>query len=171
MQPGDNYTIRRFAPDDAPTYKLMRLEALQTEAGMFGSSVAREAAFPDELWRERLANPHAAFFGLYDGNELIGITGILVADKEKPDTALMVASYIRKAYRGMGLSAMLYAARIAWAKAHGIKRIEVAHRASNAASKGANAKFGFKYTRSEPREWMDGSKEDILYYELKTPNP
>ena len=171
MLPGDNYTIRRFTSDDAPTYKHMRLEALQTEAGMFGSSHSREAAFADELWRERLANPHAAFFGLYDGNELIGITGILVADKEKPDTALMVASYIRKAYRGMGLSAMLYAARIAWAKAHGIKRIELAHRASNAASKGANAKFGFKYTRSEAREWLDGGKEDIVYYELKTPNP
>ncbi len=144
----------------------MRLEALQNEAGMFGSTYAREAAFSDAQWMERIANPNSACLGLYYKNELIGITGI-IRDHEQEDLGHMVQSYIRKAHRGKGLSTLFYKVRLDWAREHKLKRIQVGHKASNMASKAANQGFGFKYTHSEPRIWPDGSTEDILYYELE----
>jgi RimJ/RimL family protein N-acetyltransferase len=164
--PENQYTIRQFMPEDVEQYKSMRLEALQQDRGMFCNSYEYEASFPQEQWTARLSNPDRACFGLYCGNELIGITGIVVADKEKPDEAHMTQSYIRKEYRGKGLSILLYEARLAWAKAHQIKCLKIGHRASNLASRAANQHYGFTHTHSEPNTWPDGKTEDMFYYEL-----
>lgn len=144
----------------------MRLEALQKEPGNFGNSYAMEASFPEETWMARLTNPVGACFGLYCENILIGITGIVVTEKDKPHEAYMTQSYIRKEHRGKWLSQMLYNARIHWAKQHGIKSLIVGHRESNIASKRANQHFGFIYSHSEPRTWPDGVLENMLYYRL-----
>lgn len=164
--PEKQYTIRQFSPEDVAQYKSIRLEALQLDRGMFCSSYEYESAFSREQWLARVSNPVGACFGLYYGDELIGITGVVVADKEKPDEAYMTQSYIRKAYRGKGLSKMLYEARLAWAKEHQIKYLKIGHRASNLASKAANQHYGFIYTHSEPNAWPDGQTEDMFYYEL-----
>lgn len=117
------YSIRQLVPADVEAYKAMRLEALQKEPGNFGNSYDMEAAYPEETWVMRLANPAVACFGLYHENTLIGITAIVVTDKEKPQEAYMTQSYIRKEHRGKGLSQLLYNARINWAKQHGIKAL------------------------------------------------
>lgn len=164
--PEKKYSTRQFLPVEVAQYKSMRLEALQLDRGMFGNSYEYEAAFPEEQWLARITNPNGACFGLYYGDELIGITGIVVANEEKPDVAYMTQSYIRQAYRGRGLSKLLYEARMEWAKAHQIKCLKIGHRASNQASRSANQHYGFIYTHSEPRTWPDGNTEDMFYYEL-----
>jgi GNAT superfamily N-acetyltransferase len=164
--PEIQYTIRQFFSKDVEQYKAMRLEALQLNCGMFGNSYEYEAAFPQEQWIARVSNPNGACFGLYYSDELIGITSIIVADEEKPDEAYMTQSYIRKEYRGRGLSRLLYEARLEWAKAHQIKCLKIGHRANNLASKAANQHYGFNYTHAEPRNWPDGNTEDMFFYEL-----
>jgi GNAT superfamily N-acetyltransferase len=164
--PKKQYTIRQFLPEDVAQYKSMRLEALQLDCGMFGNSYEYEAGFPQEQWLARVNNPNGACFGLYYGDELIGITGVVVTDEEKPGEAYMTQSYIRRVYRGKGLSKLLYEARMEWAKAHQIKYLKIGHRASNHASRSANQHYGFIYTHSEPRTWPDGTIEDMFYYEL-----
>lgn len=159
------FSIRQFSPPETGAYKAIRLEALQLEPGMFGNSYAMEAALTEQEWLERITAPGNARFGLYHLTELIGLTGI-VADKEKPGEAYMTQSYIRKAYRGRGLSRLLYQARIEWAKANAVKRLIIGHKESNIISKAANQHFGFVYTHSENREWPDGSNQPMLYYEL-----
>src|SRR4051812_41300946 len=109
------YTIRQFTTNDLEAYKSMRLEALQLERGMFGNSYELEASFPDEQWLARINNPVGACFGLYYGDELMGITGIVVTEPDKPEEAYMTQSYIRKVYRGKGLSKILYDIRLEWA--------------------------------------------------------
>ncbi|OJW81377.1 MAG: hypothetical protein BGO69_13855 [Bacteroidetes bacterium 46-16] len=162
----NSYDIRPFTTAEAGLYKAMRLEALELEAGMFGSNLAHELAFSDEQWLSRITNPDAGCFGLFHGDELIGITGIVIDNKERPEDAQMTQSYIRKAYRGKGLSRMLYDIRLQWAREHGIKRLLIGHRASNHASKAANQHYGFTYIHSETRTWGDGETMDNLYYEL-----
>lgn len=158
--------MRQFLPEDAMRYKAIRLEALQLEADKFSNSYAMEAAYPDAHWHGRLDNPKSAFWGLYAGNELVGLTGIAI-QPDRPDTAYMGQSYIRKEHRGKKLSRMLYDARIAWARGHGLKRLTIGHRAINASSKAAIQHFGFCYTHSETRLWPpDNLPDDILYYEL-----
>lgn len=159
------YTIRAFLGNEADIYKAMRLEALQLEPGMFGNSYAYEAGLDDDYWVNRITADHCAVFGLFYEKELIGITGI-IKDKEKHEEAYMTQSYIRNAYRGKGLSHMLYDIRLEWARSFGIKRLVIGHRQSNMVSKSANQHYGFKYTHKESRTWPDGVTEDMCYYEL-----
>ncbi len=160
------YTIRPFTVKDTMAYKAVRLEALQREPGMFCSSYATEAAFTDEQWQGRIMGSNQSRFGLYYGEELIGITGIIIEDAAREE-AYLTHSYIRKEHRGKGLSRLLYEARIAWAKERGIKRLLISHRASNTASMKANQKFGFRYTHKSSQTWPpDGTVEDLLHYEL-----
>ena len=144
----------------------MRLEALQKEANVFGSTYAREVAFDDAQWMDRISNPNSICLGLFHNDELIGITGV-VTDTEDKELGHMVQSYIRKEHRGKGLANLFYEARLNWARDRKLKRIQVGHKESNLASKAANQRFGFSYTHREPRTWPDGSTEDILYYELE----
>jgi GNAT superfamily N-acetyltransferase len=161
-----DYNIRQFTLEEYLNYKAMRLEALKNEPGMFGNSYVFESEFTDIQWKERVANPSGACFGLYSYKELIGITSIII-DKEKAHEAYMTQSYIQKTYRRIGLSRMLYQARLEWAKKRNLKRLIIAHKRSNVASKNANQHFGFKYTHQEVRNWLDASIEPMIYYELK----
>lgn len=162
----NNYIIRQFTIADVDAYKRIRLEALEKEPGMFGNSHAMEAALPQEDWNNRITLPGNARFGLYCKDELVGLTGIL-CNAEKPTEAYMTQSYIRKAHRGKGLSAMLYDARITWAKENGVKVLTIGHRKSNHASRAANQKYGFVYSHSETRNWPDGATEEMLHYALE----
>lgn len=161
-----SYTIRQFTAADVSIYRAIRLEALQTEPGFFGNSYATELAYANEQWLARITNPYGACFGLYHLNDLIGITAIIILDKDKAHTAYMTQSYIRPAHRGKGLSKLLYNARLQWAREQGIVRLLIGHRRSNISSMKANQKFGFRYTHSESRTWPDGITEDMLHYEL-----
>jgi len=160
------YTIRRFTPADVHIYKAIRLEALQTEPGMFGNSYDMEAAMPSSAWQERVIDRGAARFGLYHGNELVGTASVVVVNKDIPYEGYMTQSYIKRSYRGMGLSQMLYDARIRWAREHGITQLIIGHRRINEASRRANQRNGFIYTHSEPKLWPDGATDDMLYYKL-----
>ncbi len=161
------FSIRRFLPHDWEAYKAIRLEALQHEPGVFGNPYAKEAAYEDSVWQERLRNPRVASFGLYSGNEtLVGLTSIS-STAEQPDEAYLSQSYIRKEFRGQGLSGLLYDVRLAWARAQVVRLLHIGHRRSNEASKRANQRYGFQFSRSEPRIWPDGGREDMLYYTLR----
>jgi GNAT superfamily N-acetyltransferase len=161
-----SFSIHRFVPEEMAAYRAIRLEALEEEPGMFGNSYATEAAYEDQVWRARLENPFVACFGLYRLKHLIGLTSI-VSDEDKPEEAYMTQSYIRKPFRGRGLSRMLYDARFEWARERGIKRLIIGHRESNIISKAANQRYGFKYSHRIARLWPDGGKEDMLYYTLE----
>jgi len=146
-------------------YRSMRLEALQLECGMFGNSYEHEASFTEQQWLERVCEQANACFGLYSDDDLIGITGI-VTKGYPPGIAYLTQSYIRKQYRGLGLSRLLYEARFHWARQHNICQLVVGHRKNNLVSKSANQHYGFVYTHSEARTWPDGITEDMLYYKL-----
>jgi RimJ/RimL family protein N-acetyltransferase len=159
------YSIRRFIPEEWNIYKSMRLEALQSDPGMFGNSYATESSYEDFIWKDRLANPRVACFGLYEDDELIGLTSIF-SETDQTEDAYMTQSYIRREHRGRKLSRFLYSARLAWAREQGIKQVIVGHRESNLVSKAANQRFGFEYSHRVARIWPDGSEEDMVYYTM-----
>ena len=157
--------LKLASQDNWEAVRAIRLEALQSEPGVFGSSYTRESAYDEARWRAWCAGPGKVVFLLHDGEALIGLTGV-VAHRDDPTTALCIASYLKPAYRGRKLSRLFYQARIDWARAQGFARLVVGHRASNLPSMHANQAFGFQETHREPHTWPDGTEELEIYYEL-----
>lgn len=106
---------------------------------------------------------------IYHAQTAIGMTGVSVfRDDPTGKTAIFWGSWLEPDFRGAGLSDLMYKTRIKWAKEHpGIERIIVSHRASNLASKYANQKHGFVYTKTHEKIWADGATEGEICYELK----
>jgi RimJ/RimL family protein N-acetyltransferase len=166
METTSNITLRQFAPEDWQTFKAIRLEALVKDGWFFGSTYEIESTRTDDMWHNRLSNGGSAIWGLYDGDECIGLTGLYIKADE-PDTVMFMASYIRSEYRRKGLSKLYYQTRLAWAREHGFKKARIGHREGNEPSKAANQKFGFRYTHSELMKWPDGTESTDVYYVLE----
>jgi RimJ/RimL family protein N-acetyltransferase len=161
-------TIRALDASEWRALREIRLFALQTEPGVFFASYDGELALADDEWQRRIAGVGCIIFGLFAGNDLIGITGV-VADRDDPTgkTAVLVMSYIRPEYRGRGLTAILYEARLKWiASQPQFTRTIVSHRASNEASARAIRQHGFILIDRIPRTWPDGTDDDEVRYTL-----
>jgi len=162
IEMGD-YKIRQLDESEAQLYKSMRLEAIQAEPAMFRVSTPAEAALTDVDWSNRLKYPRGVFV-LFKNDQPIGMTSILVTNEME---GYLGQSYIKKEYRGLGLSGLLYKIRMAWAAKLQLERLTTSHRESNTISKAANQRSGFKYTHRQAIDWLDGTSEDVLYYMLK----
>ena len=161
--------LRELTVADWPALRALRLRALQSEPGVFFTPYAREVEHDEAAWRA-LATGDAAHqvFGLFDAGKLVGMSGVF-RDRDDPSgrTAVFGMSYIMPAYRGTGLVARLYAARLAWARAHPeFVRVVVGHRRSNEPSRRAITRSGFRPTGTRPHHWPDGSDEDYVAYEM-----
>ncbi|WP_068397663.1 GNAT family N-acetyltransferase [Pedobacter cryoconitis] len=162
----NNYSLQRLLPAQWEDYKSIRLEALQTNPAMFGSSYLKESAYSQGEWVSFLENDKRAIFALYAMEALIGLTGVIL-DKDEATNAVLFASFIKPEYRGKGLTKLFYQARIDWAQSKNCKLITVSHRAGNEISKAANQRFGFKYVNSKNVDWPDGTYADELFYSLQ----
>lgn len=150
--------------NDWRVYREIRLRALQTNPEVFCSTYAREVAWTEEQWQERLNDRRCAIFGVYCADELVGMTGIY---KNEAGQGVLWGSWLDPRVRGKGASEAMYRARLAWAREQGVQCILVSHRESNEASRRANQRHGFRWTHSAPRTWPDGKEELELCYELR----
>lgn len=162
-------TIRLFSPEQWQDFRTIRLMQLKHDGHLFYRTYDWSAAQPETYWRDMLTKQDEAVWGVYDENELIGMTGIYVRDEDRT-TATLWGSWLRPNYRGGGLSDVLYRTRIDWATAHPtVTRIITSHKGTNTPSQRANQRHGFVYTHTAERVWGDGSTEDEPFYELLLP--
>ncbi|HTD32743.1 MAG TPA: GNAT family N-acetyltransferase [Candidatus Elarobacter sp.] len=161
-------TVRALDPSEWRAFRDLRLHALRTEPGVFASSYATEAHLDEAEWRRRIGGEDGQAFGAFDGERLVGITGVVTArDDPSGRSAMLVMSYLLPEYRGLGLSARFYEARLAWLRARPrFEHAVVSHRRSNEVSCRANQRFGFVLVAAEPTRWPDGAVEDEIIYEL-----
>lgn len=159
-----DFTVQQLTQDDWKIYRDLRLEALTLHPEYF-QPTQDEFKFKEEDWKKRLSNPDSATFGVFKGDQLIGITGIFKAPHSSE--AHLVSSYIRKDFRQMGLSRLFYEARINWAKARkDISKLIIEHSQDNIPSRKAHQKYGFKYVKTYDETWPDGSTRPCMVYEL-----
>jgi GNAT superfamily N-acetyltransferase len=161
-------SIRQLVSEDWAEYRDIRLEALAKVPGYFCPS-RDEFKFEPSDWINRLSDKNAASFGLFVGQKLIGITGI-VMDRQSPDSrcAFLVSSYIKEEHRRQGFSKQLFDARIAWARGRGnINTLLLEHRDDNFAAHRSHQKYGFEFLKSYLEEWPDGQTRLCLVYQLR----
>ncbi len=163
-----NILIKQIRESDWQDFRGIRLKALKSDPKVFGSNYEREKNNSKQDWKDWISEKQQAIFFIYDGEKLIGMTGVFVPqDTVAKSTAHLWGSWLEPEYRRKGISNLMYKTRIDWAKNQPeVRRIVVSHRESNAASKFANQKHGFVETDRKEKEWSDGTSEDEIFYEL-----
>ncbi|WP_340697275.1 GNAT family N-acetyltransferase [Cellulosimicrobium funkei] len=117
-------TVARIRPDDWRELRDVRLRALADAPSAFGSTLAREAAFPDGVWRERAAQGRTllARTALDDGRladgdpagndrspgPVVGIAAV-VPSPDDATVAELVSVWVEPGARGSGVAASLLA--------------------------------------------------------------
>ncbi|MBV8511131.1 MAG: GNAT family N-acetyltransferase [Xanthobacteraceae bacterium] len=165
----DELIVRALALAEWDAFRNLRLAALKDAPGAFATSYADAVKRAPETWQSLVSGPANQIFGLFDGAQLVGITGAFAwPDDASEETATLVMSYIVPAYRGRCLSGLLYTAALDWIRAHPrFKRVIVAMRASNTASRRACERHGFAAIQKALRNWPDATLEDEVVYELR----
>lgn len=162
----DGVFVRGLNSDEWEALLAVRLEAVTDYPNYFLSTPQQTLGLPKEEWQRRIDSDRSRIFGLFDGDALIGITGIYRSE-DKPETAVMVMSYIKPAYRGHGYSKLFYKARIEWAlQQDGLIRLEIGHRIGNDPSRHAMIAQGFQFTGTDEIDWPDGTRDTEYLYEL-----
>jgi RimJ/RimL family protein N-acetyltransferase len=160
-------SARQLTPDEWAAYRDIRLEALRMHPAFFSPS-RDETAFLESDWRERLANPNAATFALFDGVQIVATAGIFREGNDPASArAFLVGTYVKPDYRRKGLSELLFTTRIAWAKEQrGVKTLLLENRGDNLPIQKAHQKFGFRQTGTRDQLWPDGTHAPCFIYEL-----
>jgi len=118
----------------------------------FGSTLAREEAFTDDIWHGRAAGgasgaDRVTFIAEHDG-QWVGLASGLAADPDEPDNVepLLVGMFVEATERGRGVGAALVAAVVAWARARGATSLYLWVTATNDSAIALYDQCGFRRT-------------------------
>lgn len=169
---GNPIDVRRLVPDDATQYRECRLAALLDAPHAFASSYDEEASRTiEELsQRFRVDSIENATFGAFDGERIVGLTGIYREAREKRrHKANIVGVFVRPAYRGQHIGALLMEAAISFGKTmESLEYLELSVEANNEPARALYRSFGFRTWGTEPEFLMVGDKRyDEEYMSLK----
>jgi GNAT superfamily N-acetyltransferase len=119
--PAEAVAVRELRPDEWREARDLRLRALADEPTAFLRTLAEEAAFGDDVWRDRatVRDDRATFVAEADG-ELVGSATCLVGPG---DGATLVAMWVAPGHRRRGLGRALVGSAVAWAEENGAARV------------------------------------------------
>lgn len=164
------FIVKQLYSKDWELLRNMRIKAVSEFPDYFLDNVQSCTSYNKSYWINILSDINA-IFGLFDNNNIVGITGCFRWKQSPDDTLVFGLSYLDREYRGQKLSKYFYDARINWAiNQPGIKYILAAHREGNDASRAAILKAGFKLKDCCKKFYGDG-KEALSYnyiYKLKS---
>lgn len=125
--------VKLLDPEDLEVFKRIRLEALRNEPAAFASRIEDWASLSHEEWVHRITG--SSVFVTFLNNKPVGIMGLMWQQSSKmAHRATIVMVYVRESVRGSGLATGLLQTLIEYASAAGIKQLELAVNAENAAA-------------------------------------
>ena len=139
------FVVRALTEADWEFYRSVRLAALADSPECFGSSVDRERAFPESVWRERLVRRNQ-FVALRDG-QAEGLAGVVPLDE---GTAELVSVWVRPQARGHGYGDALVRAALDWAAEHGCRAVHLSVVAGNRPAERLFRRHGFRRQVPQP---------------------
>jgi hypothetical protein len=153
----EDVRIRPLGPDDADATHALRLEGLERHPDAFLSDADEERAAGPLATRRRLERNAASdgasvLFGAFDGERLVGMTG-LVREKarKRRHRGCIVAVYVRVADRGRGIGGRLLDAALEHARTlNGVEVVYLSTSAGNEPALRAYASRGFRVWGTEP---------------------
>jgi len=143
--------IRRIRADEGLRLRDIRLHALADSPMAYGSTLAREEAYPEAVWHERAANGAAGdksvTFVAEQDHRLVAMATGLPPESDYPVASpMMVGVFVAGTARRQGVGVQLVDNVIAWARARGWARLLVWITSSNAPALGLYRRCGFRAT-------------------------
>lgn len=165
--------IRRLGPDDAPSYRALRIRALWEFPEAFTSSYQEDEKQPMQAWELRLSGEHAMFWGAFEGEALCGMVGLERETRAKNrHKATVVGMYVSQEYFGTGMGRALIDAVLAHARGAGLELLVLTVTEGNSVATNFYEAAGFRSFGIEPRAVkVDGRAyaKNHMYLELTTP--
>lgn len=141
--------IRHLQASDVSAYRAIRLAALYADPDAFGSAFEREAAWPDDMFAQRLAS--STVLGAYLDGRIVGMAGLKPYDGPKDcHKAFIWGMYVMSEARGRGVATALLDA-LCQAAGEAIEQLVLRVVKDNAAAVALYRRAGFAVYGTEPR--------------------
>ncbi len=107
--------IRRIAPSEWALHRDLRLRALASDPLAFGSTLAREQAYPEDLWKERTARSASSeeattLLAIVPGDRPVGMV-VAALVNEAPH---IFGMWVEPSWRGRGVGGRLLDEALEW---------------------------------------------------------
>jgi ribosomal protein S18 acetylase RimI-like enzyme len=165
--------VRQLVADDWTELRAARLAALAEAPHAFGSTLAREQAFTEDVWRLRAGSGRT--FGAFDGAQIVGLatgfpadglpaTGATVTSLPGDDQPVwhLVGMWVAPGCRGQGVAARLVDAICEQARQAGARTVTLRVTEVNDRARTFYRRFGFTPTGArqlvrpdEPDHWEE----------------
>jgi RimJ/RimL family protein N-acetyltransferase len=161
-------TLRTLEPNEWQLLRKMRLRAVTMHPDLFYDSATGASMYDRSHWQRLLTGEGNKFWGLFDDDKCVGLTGIVTCAADKSgQTAMIGYSFIEPLYRGKGFGDLFYSTRIEHAlRYQRWKKLITDHRVGNEPSRRAIMKHGFVFLEEAMIDWPDGSRDLEYRYEL-----
>ena len=146
-------TLEHITSTNAPAFRTVRLHALQDSPGAFSSTYARECAFSDAEWQQRIANwngdrgvgylalEHATYCGIVGG----------LLDAQDAATAQLISVWVAPGHRRSGVGKALVDAVAVWAQSRAANTLQLMVTSNNRTAIDFYTRIGFSMTgRTRP---------------------
>ena len=173
MAGADAFIIRALTRDDAPAWRVLRLEALTNHPEAFSSSHEEFAALDAEAVAARIppAGGDDVMFGVFADGLLSGCAGFFretgLKSRHKGE---MVGVYLRPALRGKGVGEALVDRVVEHARGH-VEILKCVVNPGNRSARNLYLSRGFEVYGREPRALRTGGQdhdEELLALIFKT---
>lgn len=140
--------IRRIRADEWRELRRLRLRALADAPLAFGSTLAREAAYPDERWIAESAgaagDEHVTVVAAVGDGWVAMARGF--PGREDPRCIWLVGVYVEPEWRGNGLAQAVSDGVVEWARARGADEVRLHVADWNGAARRTYERLGFRPT-------------------------
>jgi GNAT superfamily N-acetyltransferase len=168
-QSGINDTeIRRIRAGEWLEMRSLRLHALADAPTAYGSTLAQEQSYSDEIWRERSRGTasgceRATFIAERDGKWLGMVTGLANQQGQMSQSTLLVAMFVATSVRCKGIGVSLVDALTSWARDCGANQIALWVASDNKPAVSLYQRCGYRFTGvSKPHAHAPGLTEQEM---------
>jgi RimJ/RimL family protein N-acetyltransferase len=150
----NSFGVHFCNPSDAKIIITLRQEALETNPLAFGASLQDDKALSADFLRTSLADPQTSVvIGLFDGDDLVGMVGIVRATQEKRwHRAGIWGMYVTPRVRGRGAGWRLLEAAIEVARSWaGVEQVHLSVTETSVEAWRLYESAGFREWGREPR--------------------
>jgi GNAT superfamily N-acetyltransferase len=135
--------VRRVQPAEWEELRDVRLRALADTPEAFASTLAREAAFPDDVWRQRAqGGPASATFIVRDHGVGVGMAAVIA--EPAPGRMQLVGMWVDPRHRRRGIAQALLGHAVRWSREQQAGELIAWVAEPNAAARLLYARAGFR---------------------------